>query len=222
MNDLALAISGAELPAHLNLDSSRGNESVGSQLTIPRIKLIQKMSNEVDKNHADFVKGAEVGMFVNTLTKQTYEEMYVISLNFKVQYAVWRDIQKGGGFGGTFDNEADALESVKNQDNPAEWDVVENHSHLIAVVDEETGELGQTPVIFDFTKSKLATSRSWNSKLSLQSGDRFASLWKITSKSTQSRTGQQYENLDVDLVGWATEDNYKAAEKMYETHSTIR
>ena len=34
MNDLAVAITGSDLPAYLNLDSSRGNESVGSQLTI--------------------------------------------------------------------------------------------------------------------------------------------------------------------------------------------
>ena len=222
MNDLAVAITGSDLPAHLNLDSSRGNESVGSQLTIPRIKLIQKMSSEVDKNHPEFVKGAEVGMFVNTLTKELYDHMYVISLNFKVQFTLWRDINKGGGFGGTFDSEADAIAEQATKDNPAEWEVVENHTHLIVVINEETNELGDTPVIFDFTKSKLATSRSWNSKLSLQSGDRFASVWKITSKTTQSRTGQQYENLDVDLEGWATEAHFKAAEAMYETHSTIR
>ena len=148
--------------------------------------------------------------------------MYVISLNFKVQFTLWRDINKGGGFGGTFDSEADAIAEQATKDNPAEWEVVENHSHLFVVINEETNELGDTPVIFDFTKSKLATSRSWNSNCRCSQAKVSASVRKITSKTTQSRTGQQYENLDVDLEGWATEAYFKAAEAMYETHSTIR
>lgn len=221
MNDLAIAITG-ELPAHLKTDSSRGNDNVGNQLVIPRIKLIQKMSNEVDPNHPDYVKDASVGMFVNTLTKQCYDELYVLSLNFTVQYAVWRDMEKGGGYGGSFSTIEEAEQAVASQDNPKDWAVNENHAHLIVVVDPETGTLEQTPVIFDFASSKLATSRAWNSKLSIQGGDRFSSTWKITSKTVTSRMGQQYQNLDVDLVGWATEANYKAAEALYDAFKDVR
>lgn len=221
MNDLALAITGTDLPAHLKGDDNRGNDNVGNQLIIPRMKLLQKMSNEVDKNHPEYIEEAEVGMFANTLTKKCYDELYVISLNFKVQYAVWRDIDLGGGYGGSFDTLAEAEAHIEAQDKPSEWAANENHSHLVVVIDPETGELEPSPVIFDFTSSKLAASRAWNSKLSIQGGPRFASTWKITSKTVTSKMGKQYENLDVELLGWSKKDNFEAAEALYESFKNV-
>ena len=51
--------------AHINLDGvGRGNENVGQNVIVPRIKLLQKMSNEADKHHKEHIKGAEVGDFI--------------------------------------------------------------------------------------------------------------------------------------------------------------
>ena len=59
MANQALAlVDSSELPAHLNMESSRGNENVGANITIPRIKQLQKMSNECDKHHPAHIKGA--------------------------------------------------------------------------------------------------------------------------------------------------------------------
>ena len=49
MGSTALAISGDKIPAHINLQSTRGNENVGTNVEIPRIKLLQKMNKEVDE-----------------------------------------------------------------------------------------------------------------------------------------------------------------------------
>ena len=48
-NELTLASS--ELPAHLQgkMGVGRGNEDVAGHVTIPRLKLLQKMSDEVEK-----------------------------------------------------------------------------------------------------------------------------------------------------------------------------
>ena len=69
-----LVASTDELPAHLKLveGAGRGNENVGQNVQIPRIKLLQKMSNEVDKHHGSYVEGCEPGHMVNTLTNQNY------------------------------------------------------------------------------------------------------------------------------------------------------
>ena len=40
MGSTALAISGDKIPAHINLQSTRGNENVGTNVEIPRIKLL--------------------------------------------------------------------------------------------------------------------------------------------------------------------------------------
>jgi len=221
MTNLAIKLDTA-MPAHIaaSLEGvGRGNENVGSNVVIPRIKLLQKMSNEVDKHHKEYIKGAEVGDFINTLTKQTATDIYCLSLSFTVQWAVWRDIDLGGGFGGSFSTEEEAVQCKDGQENPQEWAIKENHAHLILVKNPETGDLETAPVMFDFTGSKLATSRAWNSKIAMQGGDRFASLWRISSKSVESKSGFSYMNLDLDCVGWAQKEDFEIAEALYEKYA---
>jgi len=219
MTNLAIKIDD-NVPAHINLEGiGRGNENVGSNVIVPRIKLLQKMSNEVDKHHKEYIKGAEVGDFINTLTKDTASEIYCLSLSFTVQWAVWRNIDLGGGYGGSFPTEQEAKDCMAGQDVPEEWDIKENHAHLILIKDPKTGELDANPTIFDFTGSKLATSRAWNSKIAMQGGDRFASLWRISSKSVESKSGFSYMNIDLDLQGWAQKEDYEAAEALYDQYN---
>lgn len=219
MTNLAIKIND-KVPAHINLEGvGRGNENVGQNVIVPRIKLLQKMSNEVDKHHKEHIKGAEVGDFINTLTKQTMSEIYCLSLTFKVQWAVWRNMELGGGYGGSFDTEQEAKDCVASQEVPEEWEIKENHAHLLLIIDPETGELDSTPTIFDFTGSKLATSRAWNSKIAMQGGDRFASVWKISSKSVESKSGFSYMNIDLDCEGWADKKYFDVAETLYEQYA---
>ena len=219
MTNLAIKIND-KVPAHINLEGvGRGNENVGQNVIVPRIKLLQKMSNEVDKHHKEHIKGAEVGDFINTLTKQTMSEIYCLSLTFKVQWAVWRNMDLGGGYGGSFETEQEAKDCVASQEVPEEWEIKENHAHLLLIIDPETGELDSTPTIFDFTGSKLATSRAWNSKIAMQGGDRFASVWKISSKSVESKSGFSYMNIDLDCEGWADKKYFDVAETLYEQYA---
>ena len=68
----------------------------------------------------------------------------------------------------------------------------------------------------DFASSKLRVSRSWNSQIQTKGGDRFASLWKMRSVQTANKAGQKFMNLAVDFEGWATEEDYIEAKKLYE------
>ena len=68
-----ISIVSTELPAHIKLGSGLGNENVQSDhLSVPRVKQLQKMSNEVDENHSDYMEGAKVGDFINTVTGENY------------------------------------------------------------------------------------------------------------------------------------------------------
>ena len=80
----------------------------------------------------------------------------------------------------------------------------------------ETGSL-QIPFLFDCASSKLRVSREWNSQIAGLSGDRFSSLWKMTSLQTQNRAGQKFYNIQVENMGWSTEDDYNDAKKIFET-----
>jgi hypothetical protein len=93
----ALTIAENKVPAHVASGAGRGNEEVGiDHLTMPRLKLLQKMSNEVDKHHPEFIPGAEDGQFMNSLTKELLgDTVYVINIKFKEEFMVWKGPQEG-------------------------------------------------------------------------------------------------------------------------------
>ena len=218
----SLVASTDTLPAHLKAvqGSGRGNENVGQNVTIPRVKLLQKMSNEVDKHHAAYVEGCEPGHLVNTLNNHNYgNDLYCISLTFKLEYVVWRQLDAGGGYGGAFSSMADAEAYVNQQDKPAEWDINETHAHVLLIKDPETGELERSPAIMDFASSKLRVSKAWNSQIGMKGGDRFAGLWKVSGVPTENKMGKAFMNCEVSFVGWAQEEDYKAAEGLYEQYA---
>jgi len=218
----SLVASTDTLPAHLKAvqGSGRGNENVGQNVTIPRVKLLQKMSNEVDKHHAAYVEGCEPGHLVNTLNNHNYgNDLYCISLTFKLEYVVWRQLDAGGGYGGAFSSMADAEAYVNQQDKPSEWDINETHAHVLLIKDPETGELERSPAIMDFASSKLRVSKAWNSQIGMKGGDRFAGLWKVSGVPTENKMGKAFMNCEVSFVGWAQEEDYKVAESLYEQYS---
>lgn len=220
MSSTALAIPEDKVPAYIKAANGRGNENVGQQVTIPRVKLLQKMSDEVDKHHANYVKGAEVGHFLNTLTGENYgEEMYALSITFKTEHVVWRNREAGGGLLGAYSSHIEAQEAINAQEKPADYTITETHTHLLLLKNPETGKLEETPIVMDFASSKLRISRNWNSQIALKGGDRFAGLWKIKSVAVENRMGNAFMNLDVDFEGWAQEEDYKKAEALYEQHS---
>jgi hypothetical protein len=222
MSSQALALAEDKMPAHLKKveGTGRGNENVGQHLAIPRIKLLQKMSDEVDKHSPGYIKGAEAGDFINTLTNHVYgEEMYVLSLTFKNEFVVWRKREAGAGLLGNYASHVEAQEAINATDKPEDYDIVETHTHLLLIKDPETGELEPSPAIMDFASSKLRISRNWNSQIGMKGGDRFAGLWKLRSQAVENRMGNAFMNLDVEFVGWAQKEDYDAAERFYEQHS---
>jgi len=218
----SLVASTNELPAHLKAveGAGRGNEHVGANVQIPRVKLLQKMSNEVDKHHGNYVEGCEPGHMVNTLTNHNYgNDLYCMSLQFKTEFVVWRHLEAGGGYGGAFVSHADAQAYVDTQDKPTEYDINETHAHVLLIKNPETGELERSPAIMDFASSKLRVSKAWNSQIGMKGGDRFAALWKVSGVPTENKMGKAFMNCEVSFVGWAQEADYKVAEGLYEQYA---
>ena len=208
-----------DVPAHVLKGTGLGNEEVGKDhLQTPRVKLIQTMSNEVDKNHSEFIEKLAPGDFLNSVTKENYgTEMYVLNVKFTEDFVVWKKREIGGGLVGNFKSLAEATDYLNAQDlDVDQHDVIQTQSHLLIEKNAESGNLG-IPFIMDFASSKLRVSRSWNSQIQTKGGDRFASLWKMKSVQTANKVGQKFMNLTVDFEGWATEDDYLEAKQLYES-----
>lgn len=199
----------------------RGNEDVKvDSLTIPRLKLLQKMSDEVDKFHASYIEGAEPGHFLNSLTDELHRgAIYVINVKFTESFAVWKKRELGGGLVRSCKSLSEAQEVLDLQDKPADFQLQHNHSHLLLLKDPATGALGK-PVLMDFNSSKMSVSKNWNTMINTKGGDRFCGLWKLSPVNQTNKAGQIYLNLRVDFEGFALEDDYKAAEAVYEAFAS--
>ena len=221
MPNIALTNSSNKEPSFVKKGLNRGMENVdATSLTTPRLKQLQSMSPEVDEYNPAFLKGAKPGLFANNLGELYGNEIYAISINFKLEYVVWRTRESGGGYIGSFSNikEANAAIELKVEEGEGketDFTVEETHSHLMLLKDPETGDLSPTPVIMDFAKSKLSVSKSWNSKLATKGGDRFSTLWKLSTTQISMKSGGSYLNIRTELVGWVQDADYKAAEQIY-------
>jgi len=218
MNDIAIKAN--EMPAHIKKGSGLGNEGITAEhLQTPRVKQLQSSSNEVDPNHSDYLEGAKIGDFFNTVTNEIYgDEINVINVYFRDEYVVWKKREKGGGLVGTFASQVEAVDALKADGKDVEeHEITQTHSHTLIKIDGETGEIDKTPFIFDCASSKLRVSREWNTQIMRLGGDRFASVWTMSSAPTQNRTGKSFYNISVENEGWVNEEHYAFAKSVYET-----
>ena len=213
-----ISIVTSELPAHIKLGSTLGNENVTSEhLSVPRVKQLQKMSNEVDENHSDYMENSKVGDFINTVTGENYgQEILLVNVHFKEEYICWKKREFGGGLLGSYPSKAEAIAALTEaNEKEGEVDITQTQTHTLLKVDEKTGTVSDIPFLFDCANSKLRVSKEWNTQILKLAGDRFASLWKMSSVSTTNRKGQAFMNIDISNVGWLNEETYKTAKEFY-------
>lgn len=216
-NDISVVTS--KVPAHVKEGSKLGNENVSSEhISVPRVKLLQKMNNEVDPNHSEYIDGAKEGDFINTVTGENYgSSMYVVNVFFKEEYVVWRKREEGGGLVGNFTTRTEAEQYL--EDNALELDkhdITQTQIHTLLRLDDATQKVSDIPFLFDCASSKLKVSREWNTKIIKQGGDRFAYLWKMSSVP-QSNAKGSWVNIDIEGVDWLKDDIYEGVKTFYET-----
>ena len=215
-NDISVVTS--KVPAHVKEGSKLGNENVSSEhISVPRVKLLQKMNNEVDPNHSEYIDGAKEGDFINTVTGENYgSSMYVVNVFFKEEYVVWRKREEGGGLVGNFTTRTEAEQYL--EDNALELDkhdITQTQIHTLLRLDDATQKVSDIPFLFDCASSKLKVSREWNTKIIKQGGDRFAYLWKMSSVP-QSNAKGSWVNIDIEGVDWLKDDIYEGVKTFYE------
>lgn len=215
-NDISVVTS--KVPAHVKSGSKLGNENVQSEhISVPRVKLLQKMNNEVDPNHSEHIEGCKEGDFINTVTGENYgSSMYVVNTHFKEEFVVWRKREEGGGLVGNFPTRGDAEDYLsENNLEMTKHDITQTQIHTLLRLDDKTSEISDIPFLFDCASSKLKVSREWNTKIMKQGGDRFSFLWKMSSVP-QSNAKGSWVNIDIVGVDWLKDDIYQQIKSFYE------
>jgi len=202
----ALSLTGnAALPAHLAAMGAIGNENMNSQtLATPRLGLLQQLSPQVTKGKAEFIAGATPGQFFNSLSGEVMESLYVSNLFMQMGFTAFKKRALGKDFQGNHPTIDAAVAHLQNQGlNPLDYDIDENHTHTLAVIDEINGVV-KSPILFSLKRSGLGVSRGWNTQIVTLNANvpRFASIWKLEGTLVNGTKGSYYQP-HVGFAGWA-------------------
>jgi len=238
MNNLVVAADAKKLPAHLANATGKGMENVDqSTLVLPRIKLLQDMSPEVKKSSDRRIDGAEPGHLMLSTGSDLFTELFAINVKLRTGFVAFNEdtkmpfrimgSDKDEGADGLFSTkekaeqalifegiDPDKVISTPGQQAPRDgYTLLESHRHFILVLDPETGKI-KTPAVMDFIKTKVAISKNWNTMIATQGGDRYSSVWRVGPK-IQTWGDNSWYNYDVSFYGWATDELYAEADKVF-------
>lgn len=207
-------------------DVNAGNENVSSedQSTVT-LKMMQPLSPEVTEGIA------RPGQWVNSITKEAYDELYLSNIYFEKAYSIF--YKRGGSKKGmvsqhpTLDeantaalNHPDMPRDEQGQTVPvthakSPFEIVENGIQYVVVFDSQG--VGFPARIF-FSKSALEISRQWNTQLAQANngGARFLSVWKLSN--TKRTVGQNtWWVPSVDFAGLNNQEAiYNDVKAIYE------
>ena len=210
-------------------DAHAGFENVKTtSLALPILKLLQNGSGEAQKRNKNYVEGAEPGMFLNTVTKKTYEGatgIEVIPCHYKLEYQEWADFGTGSGRPeNIYSADSDILSKTKNEMGKDRLDngnyILTVGQHYVLIIDGNSTE----NALISMSSSQGKISRKWNSMMMSITLDgkngpytppSFSHKYRLTSVLNSGK-GNQWYGYNVTKVGPVEEPAlYERAKKFY-------
>ena len=208
-------------------DAGSGLENLTAEdLTIPRLKILQALSPEVNKRDGKYVEGAAAGDILNTVTKELYTEdqgCLVIPVAYKRMFLEWQPRESGGGL---IKQHLDPNILSQTTKDKTGADMLENGNyiqtsatHYGVVVEGESYQ----QVMIPMAGTQLKKSRTWNSvmasiKVKSSTGKVFtppsySHKYKLTTVAESNDRGTWF-GWNIELSGVLNEEEmflYEAA-----------
>jgi hypothetical protein len=135
-------------------------------LAIPRIEIIQSNSDQTKRGSETYIEGAQAGMFFNTVSKELFNEVFLIPTFYQRIFNEWVPRDQGGGFRGQHLPESDAVRSAKPDAKNSRLLVLPNGNQLIETAQyfclhvKEDGTV--EPVVVSMKSTQWKVARRWN------------------------------------------------------------
>ena len=208
-------------------DAGSGLENLTAEdLTIPRLKILQALSPEVNKRDGKYIDNAASGDITNTVTKELYTEnegCVVLPVAYRRMFLEWTPREGGGGLVKQH-LDANILSQTKKDKTGA--DMLENGNyiqtsatHYGLVVDGESYQ----QVMIPMAGTQLKKSRTWNSVMaSIQvkssagkvfTPPAYSHKYKLTTVAESNDRGTWF-GWNIELVGVLSDEEmflYEAA-----------
>ena len=150
-------------------DAGQGIANIKQEdLALPFLKVLGQLSPEVNTRDAKYVKGAQPGMIINTVTAELSDGekgIEVLPVYYKRQYIEWQDRGESKGAPVNIYDAGDDIPKTTrdkgNKDRLANGNYLENTvSHFVIL-------LGKTPTtaLISMKATQLKISRKWNSMM---------------------------------------------------------
>lgn len=195
-------------------DVGAGQEGMGAEdLMIPRLTILQQMSDQVNKRHGSYIDGAEPGMIMDSVSNVAYDGeqgITVVPISYRRAHIEWKADR--GGLVADHGPDSSCLENcyrggrgeyLTDEGN----EIVPTGEYYVFVADQN----GYTPALLSMAKSQLKKARQWNSmmnRLMIQVGDQRvnpAMFWTSYQLTTVPE-----ENDQGSWFGWSIAMNHDA------------
>jgi len=161
-------LSGAVTVDELAEDAEQGGHGFAStDLAPPFVRILQKLSPQLDKTESTFIKGAEEGDFLNSATGRVYRGdpgIHFVPAAYTINYTEWKPRDSGGGLVADHGTNKDCFKKttrVKGRDMTNDGNVIVTSGLYFGyVVDPKTGDSEQA--ILAMSSTQLKKSRNIN------------------------------------------------------------
>jgi len=179
---------------------------------LPFLKILGQLSPEVNKRDAKYVKGAEPGMIVNTVTNELFDGekgVDILPVYYRRQYIEWRDRGDSGGAPvKIYDASDDLPATTRDKGNK---DRLANGNYLETTASHFVIKLNGVPqrALISMKATQLKISRKWNSMMNnivlrgkngLYQPPSFSHIYKLRSVQQSNDKGTWF-GWDVSKVG---------------------
>lgn len=179
-------------------------EADADSYAIPFLVVLQKLSPACDSDSADYIKGAKPGMFMNTVTKELFDEVTIIPCVYQRRFNRWAPRDLGGGFKGMVMPSLIAkleAESVIAQNDEGRWfyagpdgsvnekkcDILtDTRMHFCMMENDDKWE----QVLIALSRTQLKHSRNWMSNMQRLGGDMFDNAFTAKTKDEENDKGK--------------------------------
>lgn len=194
---------GEAIPPEL-LDAMSGGEGLEEadrdSFAIPLLKVLQKMSPEVDSDDPAYVEGASPGSFFVTGNLKLYDSsIYVVPVHFRRVFIEWIPRTEGGGFVAEHDvatgqallrdatRDERGIDVLKNG-----HELLDTRIHYVLIADPDTEEL--EPAVLSVSRTNIRPSKEWLNAIStrrLPNGAKANMYAQLYTLETAKRSNDQ-------------------------------
>jgi len=179
-------------------DTMEGFEDInGNTMSIPFVRILQKLSPQLDKKKPEYIQGAEEGDWFNSVTKEVYgAAINAVVLKFERVYIEWKPNR--GGFVGyhTVENaERIAVDTTFGNWKTKEGnELSENYVYMLLI----DGHEKEGVVVLSLSSSAIKVAREWNRLMTThvmsngQKAKPYYLVWNISSDYKENDKGTWY------------------------------